>query len=233
MSDSNIPWAREWGDEERQKRFAGRFSGFHSSLVSPGQKIKTDLPIVLIMSDSILGGVCWKTIQAMLRGKANVSYIQHPHHCKNIDKWLDIWGIDNWDHYHTIFYFDGMHGFPPRVSEEEHQELTPKIIERLKNVTKNVVWGNCTPLPEMKQGEKNSKLGPNSKEQELTNQRVINRNKSLKKEMEETNTTLVDLYSLLKPIQSQVQPKGDSHFNQFGSIIMATAISQELLKLLD
>ena len=231
MTDNEIKWCSLYGDDSSGK-FAGRFSGCHPTITSPSQKFKTDLPQILIMSDSIVSGHCLNIIRSLLRNKAYVNYIQHPHHCKGIEKWLNNWDIDKCTHYHTLFFFDGMHGFPPRVSEDEHRELTPKLVERMKKIFKNVIWGNCTPLPNMKQGVKNSALGPNSKEQTLTNESVINRNKSLKIEMEETNTNLIDLYSLLKPIQNQVQPQGDSHFNQFGTVIIGTAITHELLKTL-
>jgi len=228
-----IAWAKEYGDDEKQGRFSGRFAGFHPSLISPEQKMSTNLPVILLIGDSILGGSCWNLIAEILQGKAHISYIQHPHHCKSISKWLDIWGIDNWHHYHTIFFFDGLHGFPPRVYEEEHRVLTPEIVERLKKVVKNVIWGNCTPIPDnMQSGKKNSAKGPNSTNQMLKDESVINRNISLKIEMEKTNTILIDFYSLLKPNQHNVQKNDDVHFNNYGKLIIATAIAHELLKVL-
>ena len=229
MSDEDVVWANLYQDDSTGK-FAGRFSGFHRSLKSPSQKIKTNLPQILIMGDSIISDLCVQMIRHLLRYKFYINYIQHPRHCKNIGVWLDRWEIEKCDHYHTLFFFDGMHGFPGRVTEEEHMELTPKLVERMKKIFKNVIWGNCTPLPVMKQGEKNSKLGPNSKEQALSNQVVINRNKSIKVEMDQTNTKLIDLYSLLRPVQNKVQPEGDSHFNALGAEMMARAISEELIK---
>ena len=225
-----IPWAKEYGDEERQRRFSGRFVGYDKSLISPMQYKQTSLPVVLLLADSIFGGNCFLKLQNKLKGKVNISYIQHPHHCKNIHKWLDIWGIDQWKHYDIIIYSEGLHGFPNRVSEQEHEIENPKLIKRLQKNSK-LIWCKCTPIPEtMPQGLKNSKRGPNSREQITTNQSVINRNKTLEKEMNRYNIKLIDLYSPLKSLGKSVQKaSNDIHFNDKGENIISDIVSKEII----
>ena len=115
---------------------------------SPSDKCNSELPVMLIVGDSIIGEICVANIREKFKGIANVNFLQQPHHCKNIDGWLDEWNVDDWGHYHCIFWFDGMHGFPERVTEEEHQNLTPKLIKRIHANVKNILWCNCTPIPD-------------------------------------------------------------------------------------
>ena len=64
-----------------------------------------------------------------------------------------------------------------------------------KKSIKNILWCNCTPIPDdLPKNEKNSERGPNSIEQILTNDSVINRNKSIVKEMKQLNIELLDIY---------------------------------------
>tara|TARA_B110000008_G_scaffold261838_1_gene283568 strand:+ start:74 stop:481 length:408 start_codon:yes stop_codon:yes gene_type:complete len=121
------------GDLQNLKNgFAGRFMGYDKRLTSPHHKLDSNLPIILIVGDSIIGNYCVQNIVNHFKGIANINVLQQPHHCKNIDSWLEDWKVDEWDHYYCIFWFDGMHGFPERVTEEEHKELTPKLVNRLK-----------------------------------------------------------------------------------------------------
>lgn len=182
-----VVWTRQFygqspGDlENKKKGFAGRFMGYDNKLQSPCDKIESKLPVILIVGDSIIGDVCVSNIRKQFQNIANVNFLQQPHHCKNIASWLNEWKIDEWNHYHCIFWFDGMHGFPMRVTEDEHVKLTPVLINRIKKNTLNILWGNCTPIPDnMPQNQNNSVKGPNSKEQLLTNESVIHRNKSIK-----------------------------------------------------
>jgi hypothetical protein len=210
--------------ENKNNGFAGNFVGYNLLLKHPKDKIKSNLPTVLIMGDSIINNYCIHYIRAGLSGIANVNVLGHPHHCKNIKSWLDDWEVEKWD-YDIIFYFDGMHGFPPRVTEEEHQKLTPIVINRLYKATKCLIWGNCTPIPDnMPQGKKNSVKGPNSKDQILINESAVERNKSILKITTEHNIHLIDLYSETRPFQSQIQYHLDLHFNQRGQQIIANAI---------
>lgn len=220
--------------ENKNNGFAGRFSGFDNKLKNPVDYIKINLPSILIIGDSIIGDYCCSFIRYKLNNIANVSILQQPHHCKNIMHWLDTWKVEEWK-YDIIFFFDGMHGFPNRVSEEEHQKLTPLVINRLKISTKNILWGNCTPIPDdFPQGNKNSINGPNSVEQIVNNNSVINRNKSIKLVTENNNIELIDLYELIKPIQTRVQPKYDDiHLNNEGQIIMGNCIVNYLKSMID
>lgn len=161
-----------------------------------------------------------------------MNFLQQPHHCKNINSWLDHWKTNEWSHYHCIFWFDGMHGFPERVTEEEHKVLTPYLVDRLRKNTKKLLWCNCTPIPEdMPQGQKNSVKGPNSKQQLLTNESVINRNETLEEEMATMKVELLDIYKKMKPIQHLVQRSKDIHFFPKGEIIMSNHICKRLKEL--
>jgi hypothetical protein len=184
---------------------------------------------MLIVGDSIIGDVCVSNIRDKFKGIANVNFLQQPHHCKNIDSWLDEWKVYEWTHYHCIFWFDGMHGFPERVTEAEHLVLTPLLVERLRKNTNNLMWCNCTPVPEdMPQGNSNSTNGPNSKQQMLTNESVIDRNVSIKNEMIELNVDLIDIYEKMKPIQHLVQRPKDIHFSPKGEVLMSNYICLKL-----
>ena len=158
--------------------------------------------------------------------------MQQPHHCKNIDSWLEEWKINEWKHYHCVFWFDGMHGFPERVTEEEHQKLTPKLISKLHNSIKNILWCNCTPIPDdFPQNESNSIKGPNSKEQRVINESVINRNKSIEIVTKQLNIELLDIYSLIKPLQHLIQKPKDLHFYPKGELIISNHIIKNLKRL--
>jgi hypothetical protein len=230
-----VKWTRQFngqspGDLENKKNgFAGRFMGYDSKLLTPSDKIQSNLPIILVVGDSIIGDVCVSNIREQFRNIANVNFLQQPHHCKNINSWLEEWKIDEWNHYHCIFWFDGMHGFPERVTEIEHKELTPLLVDRIRKNTSNILWCNCTPIPEdMPQGEMNSIRGPNSKQQRLTNESVINRNISIAQEMKTMNVELLDIYEKMQPIKHLVQRPKDIHFYPKGEIIMSNYICQHL-----
>ena len=233
-----VKWTRQFngqspGDlENKNNGFAGRFMGYDSKILSPSDKIPSIFPVMLVVGDSIIGDVCVSNIREQFRGIANVNFLQQPHHCKNIKSWLDHWKTDEWAHYHCIFWFDGMHGFPERVTESEHTALTPILVDRLRKNTNNLLWCNCTPIPEdMPQGQTNSVKGPNSKEQQVTNESVINRNKSISEEMTKLKVELLDIYEKMKPIQHLVQRPKDIHFFPKGEIIMSNHICKRLKEL--
>jgi len=73
----------------------------------------------------------------------------------------------------------------------------------------------------MPQGQTNSVKGPNSKQQKVTNESVINRNESIKYEMTTMKVELLDIYEKMKPIQHLVQRPKDIHFYQKGEIMMS------------
>ena len=222
--------------ENKNNGFAGRFSGYRPEVISPSLVLpnaQRGLPIVLIMADSIIGDFCFNAIKLKLNGIADVSFLQHPHHCKNIMSWFDTWEVDSWKHYSLIFFFDGMHGFPYRVTEEEHEKLTPLVINRLKNTGVKLLWGNCTPIPEnFPQGTTNSEAGPNTLHQIFTNGSVINRNISIRKTCFKEKVPLLDLYSLTFPLLEQIQLPANIHFNHRGQIIMGNIIGKEIKTLL-
>tara|TARA_B110000008_G_scaffold261838_1_gene283569 strand:+ start:522 stop:701 length:180 start_codon:yes stop_codon:yes gene_type:complete len=57
----------------------------------------------------------------------------------------------------------------------------------------------------MPQNQTNSIRGPNSKEQRVINESVINRNKSIKEVMENLNIELLDIYEKTFPIHKIIQ----------------------------
>lgn len=221
------------GDLQNKKNgFAGRFMGYDLKIRLPFDKIHSNLPVILIVGDSIIGDICVSNIREQFKNIANVNFLQQPHHCKNIDSWLNEWKVSEWTQYHCIFWFDGMHGFPERVTEEEHKKLTPKLVNILKQNTINILWCNCTPIPcGIKQGETNSINGPNSKQQRLTNESVINRNISIKEEMEKLDVALLDIYEKMKPIQHLIQHSNNIHFLPKGQILLSNYISEKIKEL--
>lgn len=230
---NNTYYGQSPGDLNNLKNgFAGRFSGYAQTITEPYHKMNSKLPVILIVGDSIIGNYCISAIRNKFHGIAHVNVLQQPHHCKNIDSWLEVWKIKEWTHYHCIFWFDGMHGFPFRVTEEEHQTLTPLLIGEIKKSIKNILWCNCTPIPDdLPKNEKNSERGPNSIEQILTNDSVINRNKSIIKEMNQLNIELLDIYKKVEPIVKLIQIPKNIHFYPKGEIIIGNLISNKLLEL--
>ena len=81
------------------------------------------------------------------------------------------------------------------------------------------------------QNESNSERGPNSKEQIVTNESVINRNISIEKEMKNMNIELLNIYEKTKPILNIIQRPKDLHFYPKGEIIIANHINNKLLEL--
>jgi hypothetical protein len=230
---TNTFYGQSPGDLENKKNgFAGRFSGYEPSLKQPSDKIHSDLPVILIVGDSIIGNYCISFIRNKFNNIANVNFLQQPHHCKNIDSWLKDWKLEEWKHYYCIFWFDGMHGFPQRVTEVEHQELTSILANRIKKVIPKILWCNCTPIPDdMPQNQSNSIRGPNTKEQLVINESVINRNKSIELVMKNLEIHLLDIYTLIKPLQNLIQKKQDLHFIPKGEILIGGYISNKLLEL--
>lgn len=228
-----IYYGQSPGDLENKKNgFAGRFSGYNSKIITPYTNLNSELPVILVVGDSIIGEISILNIREKFNGIANVNFLQQPHHCKNIDSWLEEWKINEWKHYYCLFWFDGMHGFPERVSEEEHQKLTPKLINKLRNSIKNILWCNCTPIPDdFPQNETNSVRGPNSKEQKVINESVINRNKSIEIVTKKLNIELLDIYSLTKPNLHLIQKPKDLHFNPKGELIISNHIVNKIKKL--
>jgi len=214
----------------KKNGFAGRFSGYKDIIDGPDVSIDSSIPIILIIGDSILGDDCCAIIRFLFNNVANVNFLQQPHHCKNIGSWLDEWKVENWK-YDALFFFDGMHGFPERVTTEEHYELTPIIVKRLRTNIKNILWGNCTPIPnDLPQGNKNSEKAPNTKEQELTNKQVIIRNLSILRVMNELNIPVVNLYKLTIKNINNIQLPKDVHFSLEGNKIIAFEIVKQICK---
>jgi len=229
MSDI-IPWAREYGDDEKQLRFAGRFVGYDPQLVAPNQKIPVDKPIVLLLADSIFGGSVWQGIRDLIAPKAFISYIQHPHHAGNISPWLDLWDMDQCDHYRVLFNFEGMHGFPPRQTLETHLQDTTKLVRRYKKVFHSIIWGNMVPIPAgFKMGVPSSAKGPNSIEQDIRDNVVVDFNASLDRIMKAENIPLVDIYSLIKS-HPGYQRYDDLHLTQEGNKILSELTSNAILR---
>ena len=214
----------------KKNGFAGRFSGYNKNITGPNISEESYYPKILIVGDSILGDYCCSYIRYLFNNVANVNFLQQPHHCKNINSWLDEWEIERWD-YDSVFFFDGMHGFPERVTTEEHQKLTPLIVKRLQINVKNILWGNCTPIPDdLPQGNKNNKKAPNTKEQRVTNEEVIIRNSSIEKIMNILNIPVIDLYNLTNKNIKAIQLPQDIHFSIEGEKLIAKEIVNKLCK---
>lgn len=65
----------------------------------------------------------------------------------------------------------------------------------------------------------------------LTNDSVINRNKSIIKEMNQLNIELLDIYKKVEPIVKLIQIPKNIHFYPKGEIIIGNLISNKLLEL--
>ena len=77
-----VLWTRQFngqspGDlENKNNGFAGRFMGYVSNIQSPSDKIPSELPVMLVVGDSIIGDVCVSNIREQFRGIANVNFLQ-------------------------------------------------------------------------------------------------------------------------------------------------------------
>ena len=74
--------------------------GYDKRLRTPSDKFNSDLPVMLMVGDSIIGDICISNIREQFRGIANINFLQQPHHCKNIDSWLKDWKLEEWNHYY-------------------------------------------------------------------------------------------------------------------------------------
>ena len=71
---TNTFYGQSPGDLENKKNgFAGRFSGYEPSLKQPSDKIHSDLPVILIVGDSIIGNYCISFIRNKFNNIANVN----------------------------------------------------------------------------------------------------------------------------------------------------------------
>lgn len=223
-----IPWAREYGDDEHWGRFAGRFVGYDPCLISPVQKGSSDKPTVLLMADSIFGGKVWKRISRLIGPLANLSYIQHPHHAGNIDKWLNVWGIEEWVHYKILFNFEGMHGFPPRQTIDSHKKDIQALMKKYKTIFPIVIWGNMTPVPRgFVAGNINTDKGPNSIEQDVRDDVVEAMNKNIAEVAGVENIPVVNLYELIKN-NPGYQPVDDLHMTPRGCLAIADTVANSI-----
>jgi len=78
-----VIWTRQFngqspGDlENKNNGFAGRFMGYDSKILTPCDKIQSNLPVMLVVGDSIMGDVCVSNIREQFRGI--VMYLEFIH----------------------------------------------------------------------------------------------------------------------------------------------------------
>ena len=82
MNLQRVVWTRQFncqspGDlENKNNGFAGRFMGYDSRILTPSDKLPSNLPVILVVGDSIIGDICISNIRERFRNIANVNFLQ-------------------------------------------------------------------------------------------------------------------------------------------------------------
>lgn len=186
---------------------------------------------ILIIGDSISEGYI-KTVEELLKGKANVSRIQEngrhtDHSLKNLDtylgdkKWSIIhfnWGL--WDMRHEVKK-DGKITYA--IPIEKYKTNLLKLIKKLKATGAKLIWATTTPVLWDESGKGR------------TNPDVIRYNAAALKIMKKNGIAIDDLYAIAKPRLDELQSKlyeTDVHYTEKGYAVLGDAVTQSIQTIL-
>ena len=171
------------------------------------------LPRVLLIGDSISRGYTLNVRHA-LKGKVNVH--RAPANCgpttmglKQLDLWL---GDGKWDLIHFNF---GIHDRNSKPAE--YAERLEQIVLKLKPTGAKLVWVSSTPLAG----------GADSKFKEGVIERL---NEVAAELMQKHGIPTDDLYSVARPVQSDIQTSDGCHFNAEGYVLLGQTVADCLLQ---
>ena len=198
------------------------------------------LPRVLLMGDSVSIAYALE-VRKLLAGAANVHRV--PANCGSTKTALGSYGLVRWlpdpkEKWDVIHFNHGLHdlsyrfaddsdknakgeyasptnGGHPNVPPEVYEKNLHQIIARLKQTGASLIFASTTPVPE-------SDAAKYVKDSELPYNEIA------KKVMTEEGVTWNDLWSLVKPRQSELQGKRNVHFMPSGSAVMAKQVAEHI-----
>lgn len=198
------------------------------------------LPRVLLMGDSV--SIAYTLdVRKLLAGVANVHRV--PANCGSTKVALGYYGLNRWlpdanEKWDVIHFNHGLHDLSYRFADDRdkndkgeyasptnggHQNVPPEqyeknlrqIIARLKQTGAKLIFASTTPVPE-------SDAAKYVKDSELPYNEIA------KRVMAEEGVEWNDLWSLVKPRQSELQGKRNVHFMPSGSSVMAKQVSERI-----
>ena len=152
--------------------------------------VDPNLPRVLLMGDSILGGY-GKQVSAALDGKANVDAWINPY-CQasyRLDEMIaEVLASGPYD---VVHFNMGLHGWQKgRIPEGQFEPLTRKLVEAFRKGAPKarLIWASSTPVTvKGKPGELDPEINPV----------IVEHNRMAAAVMKDMNVPVNDLYSLL------------------------------------
>lgn len=196
------------------------------------------LPRVLLMGDSVSIAYALE-VRKRLAGVANVHRV--PANCGSTKVALGYYGLRRWlpkanEKWDVIHFNHGLHDLSYRFADDRdkndkgeyaspsnggHPNVTPgdyeknlrQIIARLKQTGAKLIFASTTPVPE-------SDAAKYVKDSEVPYNEIA------KKVMTEEGVTWNDLWSLVKPRQTELQIPRNVHFQPKGSSVMAQQVAE-------
>jgi acyl-CoA thioesterase-1 len=202
------------------------------------------LPRVLLMGDSV--SIAYATeVRKLLTGVANVHRV--PANCGSTKVAIGYYGLKRWlpdanEKWDVIHFNHGLHDLSYRFANDSdknakgeyasptnggHQNVPPEVYEknlcqiiaRLKQTGAKLIFASTTPVPE-------SDAAKYVKDSELPYNEIA------KKVMTDEGVTWNDLWSLVKPRQSELQIPRNVHFHTQGSSVMAKQVVEMIRQVL-
>ena len=202
------------------------------------------LPRVLLMGDSVSIAYALE-VRKLLAGVANVHRV--PANCGSTKVAVGYYGLTRWlpdanEKWDVIHFNHGLHDLSYRFADDSdknakgeyasptnggHQNVPPEVYEknlrqiiaRLKQTGAKLIFASTTPVPE-------SDAAKYVKDSELPYNEIA------KKVMTVEGVTWNDLWSLVKPRQSELQIPRNVHFHTQGSSVMAKQVVEMIRQML-
>ncbi|WDE96667.1 SGNH/GDSL hydrolase family protein [Lentisphaera profundi] len=203
-----------------------------TSLFAEQAPVKTPLPKVLIIGDSISIGYTPEVIK-LLKDKANVQ--RHKGNAgptiravKNIDKWL---GDGQWDIIHFNWGLWDMYGWPYAKDDRSpamYEQRLEQLLVRLEKTQAKLIWATTTPVcpaPEktMIKRFKTSVVISAAQEQEYLDAAL--------RVMKKHNVQINDLHALMAPQLKKYAIAPDNvHYTKEGSQKLAQQVAASIEK---
>jgi len=197
---------------------------------APKPKVDPNLPMVMILGDSISVGYT-KFVREKLADKANI--IHNPgnsqgttHTLANVDKWLKL---QDWD---LIHFNLGLHDLkrvkvagtsqnsndpkdPYQADLSTYTANLKKIVSQLKGIGAKLIFATTTPFP--------AGVRPHRDPEDAANY-----NQAAIKIMKENNIPVNDLYNLVRSDLENLQRPKNVHFSPKGSEKMGAQVAEAI-----
>lgn len=215
---ADLPADQQAWEKVLQENLGGFYLPIHKRQKVAGQSNAWDfvqddpnLPRILIIGDSVSRGYT-QAVRKYLAGKANVH--RAPANCgptltglKKIDGWL---GDGKWDVIHFNF---GIHDRNTPLTD--YAARLEQLVERMKNVSKKVVWASTTPIPDV----------PSKKFRAAS---IIERNAVAAEVAKKHNIVTDDLFEAVTPRLGEFQKPDDVHFNGKGYDFLGRQVAESI-----